>query len=38
MRRFIENGVVGALQGGVIEKKHVADFPDSSADKESGDD
>jgi hypothetical protein len=29
MRRFIENGVVAALQGGVIERKHIADFPES---------
>lgn len=26
--RFIENGVVAALQGGVLDKKHIADFPE----------
>jgi hypothetical protein len=38
MRRFIENGIVSALQGGVIAKKHVADFkPSDDNDEEEGD-
>jgi hypothetical protein len=30
MVRFIENGVVAALQGNVLKREHVADFPDAT--------
>ena len=33
MRRFIENGIVDALQGGVIEKKHISDFGETPGDE-----
>jgi hypothetical protein len=39
MRRFIENGIVAALESGLLEKKHVADFGETVEDGEdAGDD
>jgi hypothetical protein len=37
MRRFIENGIVEALQGGVIEKKHIADFGEALSEDDGED-
>lgn len=34
IRRFIENGVVRAIEGGVIEKKSAANFEETPADDE----
>jgi hypothetical protein len=34
MRRFIENGIVRAIERQVIEKKNAADFGESAADDE----
>ncbi len=36
MRRFIENGIVAALEGGILDKKDIRDF-DEQLDEESDD-
>lgn len=38
MRRFIENGIVRAIERKVIDKKDAADFGETSDDEEDGDD
>lgn len=37
MRRFIENGIVAALEGGVIEKQDVRDYGETLEDEDAGD-
>lgn len=34
MRRFIENGIVRAIERGVIEKKNAADFGEALSDED----
>jgi hypothetical protein len=36
MVRFIENGVVAALQGNVLKREHAADFPEASDVSDAG--
>lgn len=38
MRRFIENGIVRAIERKVIEKKNAADFGETPDDEETDDD